>query len=76
MVSSRARERVGQVVVAVNLRERERIGPDGEAVEEEAFDSCLRRKAVNDTLTASLDALVGEADADASSGLPDFVVGA
>jgi hypothetical protein len=74
VVASRARERVGQVVVAVDLRERERVGPDGEAVEEKTFDSGLRLETLNDALTACLNALIGKRDAYSAFGFANVVV--
>ena len=65
---------VVEIVAAVYLDERKRVGANREAVEEHSFNAGLSGVTLNNTLAASLNALFGKRHAHAAFRLADRVI--
>src|SRR5258705_8288535 len=74
MVADSPRQTVSQIVCGVHLSDGERIRSYRKAVEEHLFNASLLREALDDTLAARLNALIGKRDADTTLGCSDVVV--
>jgi hypothetical protein len=74
MVADGPRETVSQIVCVVHLSDGERIRSYRKVIEEHLFNASLLREALDDTLAARQNALIGKRDPDSALGCANVVV--